>query len=388
MAQNILIVYPHNLFTDKSGVNSRYLELLAYFKDRKFRVDLFALENFKSSWAADALDARGLVDHLYLYDFKKGGRWQRPGNRKNNPLNRLKRYLPLGHVYNRLEDYAYGSMQKQFDALITAQRYHFILIGYVHWANLIRSRAVGPAVTVLDLTDFITLNKFDLAGQAVDIFAMMKEEIRRVNLFDRVLCISDQEKYFFSQFAGHPQYHYIPFFMDDNSQARPRRQQYDLLFIGSDNAHNQKGVQWFFEQVYPRLDRSVRVLIAGAIAGYVRDYDNVTRIAHVENLAEVYRQSRISICPLLGGTGMKIKVIEALSHGLPIVSTEKGLGGFPAKIHTGAVVCDSPEKFAAGIQRFLADADFYQRHRQYARKFFKENFSRSVVYRQLDQAFR
>jgi glycosyltransferase involved in cell wall biosynthesis len=175
--------------------------------------------------------------------------------------------------------------------------------------------------------------------------------------------------------------------MDNNSQKKHGHPRYDLLFIGSDNVHNQKGIKWFFEEIYPRLFRSIRVLIVGPITQYVQGYDNVTCIPYVDHIADAYKQSRISICPLLGGTGMKIKIIEALSYGLPVVTTEKGHAGFPSQSRTGAVIADSPEKFANCIHQFLTDQDYYDQHKQYAQNFFYENFEKSVVYQQLDRVF-
>jgi glycosyltransferase involved in cell wall biosynthesis len=84
---------------------------------------------------------------------------------------------------------------------------------------------------------------------------------------------------------------------------------------------------------------------------------------------------------------MKIKVVEALSYGLPVVTTGKGLAGFPTKIKTGCLIADSPGKFARSIHQLLSDKEFYNLQKRFAGDFFDENFEKSAVYRRLDEIF-
>ena len=48
--KSILIIYPHNPFLQKAGIDSRYLQLMDYFKSRNFHIDMFSLSNFETSW--------------------------------------------------------------------------------------------------------------------------------------------------------------------------------------------------------------------------------------------------------------------------------------------------------------------------------------------------
>ncbi|HLP44740.1 MAG TPA: glycosyltransferase [Candidatus Kapabacteria bacterium] len=387
MGKKILLVYPHNFFEEKNGINSRYIELLRYFRAVDIKVDLLALKNFKSSWENDQTKKESLVDELFFYDFQKGSRLQRPKNRKQNPFAWLKKHIPFCHAYSDLPDYAYNGMKKLFAEIIQKNQYDFIIISYVYWAGLIPAKIRPGITTVLDLSDFITLNRFDSSGGHVKIGPMIEEEIRRVNLFDKVMCISEDEKTFFSQFAPRPEYHYVPFFMDKNTGPKNNNPEYDLMFIGSDNPHNRIGIKWFFERIYPYLFNSVRIVIAGSITKYISAKSNVTCIPLVEKISDIYNHAKISICPLLGGTGMKIKVVEALSFGLPVVTTTKGLAGFSAKIKNGCLIADTPERFARVIERLLSDKDFYNQQQEYAENFFMENFEKSTVYYQLNELF-
>lgn len=387
MSKNVLIVYPHDFREGRSGIGTRYIELLNYFKSRDVNVDMLTLTNFQSPWENPG-GARGdLVRDIHFHDFKKGSRWRKQRDKKRDFWALLRKRVPFLTAFTHLPDFADGHMKKQFENMLRQVPYDFVIISYVYWANLIKSGAVAGTHTVLDLSDFLTLNRFDSSGGDVNIGGMIEEEIRRVNLFDTVMCISADEQTFFSQFALKPRYYYVPFFMKKNERAKKTEPKYDILFIGSDNPHNRKGIEWFFEKVVPLSDTSFRILIVGKISKFVEPRDNVTCLSYAADLGEVYGESRISICPLLGGTGMKIKVVEALSFGLPVVTTSKGVSGFPSKIDNGCLAADSPEAFARAVHRLLTDNRLYRGQRDRAAAFFLDHFEASVVYRRLDEIF-
>lgn len=395
MKKNILIVYPHNFFKEKSGINTRYLELLKYFKTRNFSVDMLTLTNFTSSWENYPNDKWDLIRDFFFYNFKKGSRGQKQKNKKKNLWARIRKRIPFCYAYTHLPDFAYGSMKNQFEKIVKRKRYDFIIISYVYWANLIKSKAIKKncTVTVLDMSDFITLNRFDSSGGDTKIGDMLEEEIRRVNLFEKVICISEDEKFFFSQFALRPKYYYVPFFMEKNDEKtfRDTKPEYDIIFVGSDNPHNRKGIKWFFEKIFPLLQNSLRILIVGTISKHIKachkNKNNVVCLLFVENLGEVYAKSKIAICPLLGGTGMKIKVVEALSFGKPVVSTSKGVTGFPSRINNGVLVGDTPGEFAELIAKLANNSDFYIKTGILAERFFLEHFEQSKVFKKLDAVF-
>ncbi len=384
-----MIFYPHNFFTEKNGITTRYLQLLKYFKSRNIQVDILTLKHFKSSWEHFPADKWGLVNELYFYDFSQGSRFLDFKNRKSNPLARLKRYLPFFPAYTHLPNFAYPDMKKQVSEILQKKRYDIFLISYVYWADLIPNPYLDHGLTMLDLSDFITLNRFDCCNGDMAIGSMIEEEIRRVNLFQKVLCISQEEKWFFSQFATRPTYYYVPFFMDspppnDHSANPPSN---TLLFVGSDNTHNQKGMAWFMKEVFPLLDNSVSIKTVGAISKHMGTHPRIHTVQAIDDLSDIYMTSKIAICPLLGGTGMKSKVVEALSYGLPVVSTSKGLSGLPVKAGCGCQIADSPQQFAHYIHRLNSDPLYFHQEKQNATQFFRENFESAIVYRQLDEIF-
>ena len=71
-------------------------------------------------------------------------------------------------------------------------------------------------------------------------------------------------------------------------------------------------------------------------------------------LRELYRTARVAAVPLRYGAGVKLKVVEALREGLPLVTTSIGAQGVPGLEHV-ASICDEPQAFADAVCRLLTD---------------------------------
>jgi glycosyltransferase involved in cell wall biosynthesis len=391
MPKNLLIFFPHNFFELKSGCHKRIYELMKYFKTRDFTVDFYSLENFENSWKDCDFRKDGLINELFLYDFNEGrstkSRALEQGIIKKIVSFLVKRRVIQPDGVSQLHDFAFPGMKKQFREILSRKKYDFVVITYTFWARLLEGNRSKDIITVLEMQDFLSLNIFDSCGGKVKVGSLIEEEIDRVNLFDKVLCISEEERAFFSRFARNPEYFFTPLSLPRRVLPRDKKYAYDIMFIASGNPHNQAGIAWFFNSVYPLLSSTYRIAIIGEITKYVDNYPNVAPIEHVDNIDDVYLASRISICPLLGGTGLKIKVVEALSYGQPVVSTSYGVTGFHTKTNNGCCVSDDPTEFAHYIKRLIEDEMFYDQQSNVALSFFLDNFEESHVYRLLDKVF-
>jgi glycosyltransferase involved in cell wall biosynthesis len=136
-----------------------------------------------------------------------------------------------------------------------------------------------------------------------------------------------------------------------------------ILFAGSmwwlPNRH---GLAWFFENCWgPVLAArpGTRLVLAGNDkTGFAREmagrYPNVTATGFVEDIDPFFREASVFVLPLLIGTGIKIKLLEALAWGLPVVSTPKGIEGVTG-LEEGrhALARENPADFAKGLVSLL-----------------------------------
>jgi glycosyltransferase involved in cell wall biosynthesis len=135
---------------------------------------------------------------------------------------------------------------------------------------------------------------------------------------------------------------------------------------------NAQGLLWFIETVWPRLlarhpDLEFDIVGKGADArleAAVAPHEGIRLLGFVDDLQSVYRDSRVSVAPLLFGSGMKVKVLDAMARGIPTVTTSVGAEGIAAENGQHLMIADEAIDMAGHIDRLLEDAALWN-HLQY-----------------------
>ncbi len=138
---------------------------------------------------------------------------------------------------------------------------------------------------------------------------------------------------------------------------RPRE---GLLFVGSfKHPANHDGLAYFLREVYPRvLAARPRTTLTVVGAPAPREFDSIPGVTvrgFVEDLAPVYRGAQLCIAPIRFGGGIKTKVLEALAHEVPVVTTPLGAEGIGGSDGRELVVAKGAEEFASRTLELLAD---------------------------------
>ena len=199
---------------------------------------------------------------------------------------------------------------------------------------------------------------------------LVKTEIRMLKNVDVLVHLSVDDMKLFQ--AHLPEKHHIlsvPI-IDESFVARvkatsPPSEPIDILFVGQSHAPNLAAMKWFFAEVWPRIaDRQYTLRVVGAVEMFVREslpqvYEQFRSCftGQVEDLAPYYRAARCVIAPMVSGSGISIKTIEALALGKPFVGTSKAYRGIPLEqvAAAGLKTYDQPEEFADAISGVLRD---------------------------------
>jgi glycosyltransferase involved in cell wall biosynthesis len=86
-------------------------------------------------------------------------------------------------------------------------------------------------------------------------------------------------------------------------------------------------------------------------------------VGRVPDVHEVYAAASAVIAPVRYGAGVKLKVIEAVQHGVPVVTTSVGAEGVRLTVRDAVRVADRPARFAAAVVELLTEPATWQRHR-------------------------
>lgn len=132
----------------------------------------------------------------------------------------------------------------------------------------------------------------------------------------------------------------------------------NVLFVGSLNVTmNLQALNWFTSNVWPRL-RELSPGLEFVVAGrnpspnLVADLQRqgVRVVANAESLHDLYQDAICSVIPASSGSGAKIKVGEALAHGVPVITTSHGLVGQPAALKNCCSIYDEPSDWIDAIR--------------------------------------
>lgn len=131
-----------------------------------------------------------------------------------------------------------------------------------------------------------------------------------------------------------------------------------LLFCGSlDYAPNKNGILWFFEKVWPTVKvrlPQVRLTVIGRNGQDIcyeplRNDPLVNFVGEVDQVDEYYLDSHIAIVPLFEGSGTRLKILEAMSFGVPVVSTSIGAEGIVCSDGENILIADQELAFLNAI---------------------------------------
>ena len=140
---------------------------------------------------------------------------------------------------------------------------------------------------------------------------------------------------------------------------------FDLVFTGKmDYRPNVDGVLWFAEKVWPAL-RNARPGITWAIVGQkpharldaLHGKEGITITGFVPQIQPYLAGTSIYIVPLRIGSGTRLKILEAMAGGLPIISSTIGAEGLHIQSQEEMILADSPDEWVENILDLLGDPE-------------------------------
>ena len=204
------------------------------------------------------------------------------------------------------------------------------------------------------------LSQTYLRVQAQKLFRYERKMIHNVN---GIVPISTADTLFYKHAVPEVKIKYIPCAIavsEKNTNDIPVAF-HTMYFIGGlDWIPNQQAVQWFSRDIFPLILEKYPVAefhIAGrnAPAWFRPEGKNIFFHSEVPDAASFIADKFIAVVPLLAGSGMKIKVAEALAGGKPVVTTSIGAEGMPENMERFLSVADDKNAFAQKVKELLGN---------------------------------
>jgi len=154
-----------------------------------------------------------------------------------------------------------------------------------------------------------------------------------------------------------------------------------LVFLGDmSTPPNNDAVRYFIDNIYPEVlkEKSVKLYIVGRNpSNYIQSLsdENIVVTGSVEDVRTYLTRGSIFITPMISGTGIKNKILEAMSMELPVVSTSIGISGIESENNIHFLLADNPDDFKKCIIRLIDDKSLRNKIGNNARLFVDKNYS-------------
>jgi glycosyltransferase involved in cell wall biosynthesis len=186
----------------------------------------------------------------------------------------------------------------------------------------------------------------------------------------------------------------IPICIDPSevTPINPVTHEPNILFLGGMHwPPNAEGISWFIEQVLPIIRAKVpnaKLFVVGkSPPNAALNAQGVVAPGFVESVEEYWCMSRVFIVPLLSGGGMRVKILDAWAHRLPVVSTTIGAEGISNSDSVNILVADDPQSFALGVVELFQDNDIAHTLAENGRRTVERHYDWRLVYKAWDQVY-
>lgn len=207
-----------------------------------------------------------------------------------------------------------------------------------------------------------------------------EQEIRKLNSYDAVVALTETDKEILRKNGVD-----VPVYASPAAVNTVRLPYKDwngnVVFVGGYGHYpNKEGLDWFLNEVMPLMKFKMPLLVVGSgwPSHYEHENNNIRMLGFVERLEDVVHGS-IMIVPILSGSGMRMKILDAAAMNVPFITTSVGVEGLNFKDGKSCLVADTPQDFALALERLLKDETLRRTLAGNASVVFDEIYSKSAL---------
>lgn len=164
----------------------------------------------------------------------------------------------------------------------------------------------------------------------------------------------------------------------------------DFYFLGAmDWQPNVEGIRWFIDEVIPQGLKDSKFYLAGKSLNKEEfHHPGVVNLGEIENAMDFIDAHGICLIPLHSGSGLKIKLLENMALGKPIITTSEGVRGVEVQHENEVLIADHPDDFRNQMKRLSQSKELRQTIGSNAKQFINENFNQEILTKKLIEFIR
>jgi polysaccharide biosynthesis protein PslH len=216
---------------------------------------------------------------------------------------------------------------------------------------------------------------------------LQKEELVALQKFDELLILNPIEQQRLKNFGVQVSTYYLPFtldtfqYPDTKATITPNA----IFHLASMNwLPNQEALDWFLAEVWPKIikENADVILHIGGLhlpeKYFSMSSKQIKVYKEVDDAASFMLANGISIVPLWSGAGIRIKIMQAMAMGIPIISTSLGADGIPVIDGQHIAIADNATSFASAVLKYVDGKNIFGKN---AQLLMRENFNSELVYK-------
>jgi len=384
--RTILIISHVNPFPPAAGNEIRISKMINWLRTQGYKVLLLLNSRYIGGQRREQLEQA--VDGLYLPGDILSGR-EAVGCKIRNITNRFLNCF-AGNSSDEIKlGFSPATLRVSTGKLCRKYRPVAVIAEYIFASPCLESVPEG-ILRFIDTHDMFSRKREQVICYGIDDpLECTREEERSLLLSgDVIIAIQDYEGGLLKQLV--PERKIITVGVDfevakeiDNSLVTEGR----ILFVGSGNPLNKHGLKEFIAHCWPVVIQAhpkASLRIIGKVGeGYSRPNENIFCNEWVESIDDEYRRAEVVINPVIAGSGLKIKTVEALCYAKPLVATVNAVEGLGYEDRPPFLSCSDWGGFAEAIELLLTDREKRLVLQQQALVYAREHFNSEHVYRQL-----
>lgn len=254
---------------------------------------------------------------------------------------------------------------------------------YLMWERFTRSDAAFP-YRIATALETIRIKRYerDLCNRADIVFASPND------IEDLVAIGADRSRCRVTYHLGDDSQLSLPDMVFDETAKQ-------LLYVGTLNWEaNIDGLLWFFADIWPSIhaaDPDISVKIVGknpdpSLLEAAKGLQGIEFLGFVDDLEPLFKHSRLFLAPLRFGSGIKVKVLNAMCRGIPVITTDVGAEGLDVISNEHLVIANQADQMANRILELMDHKEQWNHIAQCSRQIIRDKYNWDIVLGDMDKA--
>jgi polysaccharide biosynthesis protein PslH len=290
-----------------------------------------------------------------------------------------------------------------------ADQFDVILVDHFESAQFIPADFRGKVAFHAHNATYLMWERFTRSNAAIPYRIATALETRRIKRYERNLCnradivfASPNDIDDLVAIGADRSRCRITYHLGDDSQLTLPDMKFDetdkqLLYIGTLNWEaNIDGLLWFFEEIWSTVhaaDPDITLKIVGknpdqSLIDAAEDLPNIEFMGFVDDLEPLFNHSRLFIAPLRFGSGIKVKVLNAMCRGIPVITTDVGAEGLEVKTSQHLVIANDAENMSNSILNLMSNKQTWQHLAEHSRQLIRDKYNWNIVLGDMDDALK